>query len=251
MYCRPLVEAGRVYTVLTPLYHVDKGKKSWKYFVDKDDFLRYVRDEFCKKYSVHHIGNKKDFTKPELLNLITDNKWYLDKMTSVSTNQAIHPVLLEDLLKIRGKSFNDIKKIIEKKYKYLTVSKQKGSIIVDGTAYDKQHTIVLTDELIQSCKDIIPYIDNSEGRYNVNNKNIGLYEILQLYAESEPKNIDRAKGLGSLTDVEIQASALDPNNRKLLRYTTTDIMKEIEEMRKTNDDKYTLIKDLDISQYEF
>jgi DNA gyrase/topoisomerase IV subunit B len=85
----------------------------------------------------------------------------------------------------------------------------------------------------------------------VNKKNIGLYEILQLYSESEPKNIDRAKGLGSLTDSEIQDSALDPKNRKLLRYTTKDIAKEVEAMRKINDDKYTLIKNLDISQYEF
>lgn len=252
MYCLPLVEAGRVYTVLTPLYHVDKGKKTWKYFVDKDDFLRYVRDEFCKHYNVHHTtGRKTDFTKNELLNLITDNKWYLDKMTSVSTNQAIHPVLLEDILKIRNRSYSDIKRMVEKKYKYLTVSKQRDKIVVDGTAYDKQHTIVLSDELFQSCQDIIPYIDNSEGKYNVNNKTMGLYEILQLYAQSEPKNIDRAKGLGSLTDSEIQDSALDPHNRKLLRYTTKDIIKEVEEMRKINDDKYTLIKDLDISKYEF
>ena len=50
---------------------------------------------------------------------------------------------------------------------------------------------------------------------------------------------------------EIGISTLSPDNRILLRYTTEDIDKEIEEMRKVNDDKYTLIKDIDISTYEF
>jgi hypothetical protein len=57
--------------------------------------------------------------------------------------------------------------------------------------------------------------------------------------------------LGSLNDIEIGVSTLNPQNRKLLRYTTEDITREIEEMRKVNDDKFTLIKDVDISQYEF
>jgi DNA gyrase/topoisomerase IV subunit B len=104
---------------------------------------------------------------------------------------------------------------------------------------------------MNACIPLLPYIDNSDNLYYVNKRKCGLYELLSIFQESEPKNIDRAKGLGSLTDSEIQDSALDPHNRKLLRYTTKDIIKEVEEMRKINDDKYTLIKDLDISKYEF
>ena len=75
--------------------------------------------------------------------------------------------------------------------------------------------------------------------------------LVSMFRKSEPKNIERAKGLGSLNDIEIGESTLDPRNRKLLRYTTEDITREIEEMRQVNDDKFTLIKDIDISQYEF
>ena len=63
--------------------------------------------------------------------------------------------------------------------------------------------------------------------------------------------MERAKGLGALNAREIGISALSADNRKLLRYTTTDIMKEIENMRRSNDDKFSLIKGIDISQYEF
>ena len=63
--------------------------------------------------------------------------------------------------------------------------------------------------------------------------------------------MERAKGLGALDAREIGISTLAVENRKLLRYTVTDINKEIEAMRKANDDKFSLIKDIDISQYEF
>ena len=85
----------------------------------------------------------------------------------------------------------------------------------------------------------------------MNGKKVGLYEILSTFRRSEPKNMERAKGLGALNAREIGISALSADNRKLLRYTTTDIMKEIENMRRSNDDKFSLIKGIDISQYEF
>ena len=44
VYCQPLVEDGRLYIGLSPLYNVDKGKKSWSYFIDRDDFVKYVFD---------------------------------------------------------------------------------------------------------------------------------------------------------------------------------------------------------------
>ena len=92
--------------------------------------------------------------------------------------------------------------------------------------------------------------DKSEKRYILNGHRIGLYQLISTFRKSEPKNIER-KRFGFLNDIEIGESTLDPRNRKLLRYTTEDITREIEEMRQVNDDKFTLIKDIDISQYEF
>jgi DNA gyrase/topoisomerase IV subunit B len=50
-YCRPLVEAGRVYAGLTPLYNVDMGTKNWEYFIDMNAVLDYVRKDFLKNHS--------------------------------------------------------------------------------------------------------------------------------------------------------------------------------------------------------
>jgi DNA gyrase/topoisomerase IV subunit B len=152
---------------------------------------------------------------------------------------------------MRNESFNKIKSFIEKKYQYLKVIKRDNGFVVEGLAFDRTCSVVVNKYLLDTCQNIIHFLDRSEKRYIINNRLVGLYEILDLYAESEPKNIERAKGLGALSPYELGKSTLDPDNRKLLRYTVEDIVKEIEEMRKINDDKYSLIKDLDLSQFEF
>ena len=63
--------------------------------------------------------------------------------------------------------------------------------------------------------------------------------------------MERAKGLGALNAYEIGVSTLSPANRKLLRYTTKDIMNAIEEIRRINSNRYSLIEGVDISSYEF
>ena len=258
VYCRPLIEEGRVYAVLSPLYHVDKGTKKWKYFIDKDDFTQYVRDEFVKANKVVHQKTKKEFTKSEISSLIINNNNYDFYVERIANNYMIDPILLEDLLLLRNEAFNkfsEFKKLISKKYKYLKIEK-KGDVVllnglVNGINGDREHTIIFNEQLLNACAVLIGYLDKSEKRYILNGHKIGLYQLISTFRKSEPKNIERAKGLGSLNDIEIGESTLDPRNRKLLRYTTEDITREIEEMRQVNDDKFTLIKDIDISQYEF
>lgn len=251
LYCKPLIEYGRLYIGISPLYHIDKGKKTWTYHIDKDDFNKYVRDQFYKNNKIQHGTTKKEFTKTELLSLIINNRDYKSHMDTISTNNAIHPILLEDVLINRKEPFAKIKKFIEKKYPYLHVSTKNGVIIIDGIAFDATQAIVLNDFLISSCLIVTTFLDKSEKRYIINGNVVGLYEILDIYTQSEPKNIERAKGIGALNPYELGYSTLDPKNRKLLRYTTTDIIQELETMRKINDDKFTLIKDLDLSQYDF
>lgn len=250
MYCKPLIEAGRVYAAISPLYHVNKGKKNWQYFTDKNDFMNYVQEQFVATHTVTDM-NKKKLTKSQLHSLIMKNQAYKDLLQRIADTYAIYPVLLEDLLMIRNYEFKKFKKFIEGKYRFVKVTETKGIRVVEGLVNEKSHKVILSNLLINACAPLFQYIDHVDMRYYVNGKKCGLYELLKLFQDSEPKNIERAKGLGSLNAREIGISTLEPKNRKLLRYTCTDIEKEIEEMRKVNDDKFTLIKSVDISQYEF
>lgn len=250
LYCRPLVEAGRVYCALSPLYHVNQRKKNWQYFIDKNDFLNYVQDQFMKNYEVTNSNGKK-YTRSQLHALIMKFHPYKDMLKKVADTYAIYPVLLEDILMIRNVEFKKFKKLIESKYRFVKVEQRNGIRIIDGLVNEQSHEVIMSNILMNACIGLFPYVDACEKRYYVNKKKCGLYELLTIFQNSEPKNIDRAKGLGSLNALEIGVSTLNPANRKLLRYTTNDIHKEIEEMRKVNDDKFSLIKDIDISQYEF
>lgn len=251
VYCKPLVEAGKVYVAISPLYHVNKGKKNWTYFTDKNDFIAYVQDQFSKNYEVINVLTKKKYTKSQLYKLLIDNNPYKDLMDHIADTYAIYPVLLEDLLAIRNYEYKKFKKFLENKYRFVTVSLKNGVRYIEGLVNEKSHAILMKDELLEACRPLTNYIDSSDKRYLINGQIIGLYELLKIFRDSEPKNIERTKGLGSMDAKEIGISTLDPKNRTLLRYTTKDIDNEINEMRKINDDKFMLIKDVDISEYEF
>jgi DNA gyrase/topoisomerase IV subunit B len=254
MYCRPLIEAGRVYAGLSPLYHVDMGTKNWKYFIDMDAVIDYVRKDFLSKHEICHMRTKKKFTNSEFVSFINKFKDYDKLMEHIAYNKAINPILLEDIIILRKESFSSMKKTLNKKYPYLNVSQKKGVTILNGLADNGEsgiQSVVLTQQFMNDITPLIPYIDSSEKRYIVNKKKIGLYELTRELRNAEPKNMERAKGLGEVNARELGISTLDPAHRKLLRYTTQDITKEIELMKKVNDDKYSLLKGVDISQYEF
>lgn len=240
-----------MYAAISPLYHQNKGSKKWKYFIDKDDFIKYVRDEFYKNHTIFHAHKKTQFTKTELTSLITNNNKYDEILKVIADNYAIDPVLLEDLMILRNKNFKEIKKCIEGKYPYLKVTFKNNYPVLQGIVNDVSCEFVFNENLINACSAILPYIDRSEKRYILDGRKVGLYELITMYRQSEPKNIERAKGLGSLDASELGYSTLDPDHRKLIRYTTEDIEAEIEEMRKSNDDKFQLIKDCDLSNFEF
>ena len=255
VYCRPLIEDGRVYAAFSPLYHINRGGKNWKYFIDKTDFNRYVMDQFVANNKIFHMKPKKEFSKKEITDLVEKFDKYDMLMDSISSNLAIHPVLLEDILILqysdKYNKFSTFKKAIEKKYQYLKVSQKNGYTVVDGLAYDLSHTIILTQQFFDFCRPLLAPLAKSEKRYLLNGNKVGLYELVKTFKASEPSNIERAKGLGTLNAVEIGISTLDPKNRKLLRYTAKDIDKEIEELRRINDNKFILIEGVDMSNFEF
>ena len=255
MYCRPLVEEGRVYAALSPLYHLNKGTKNWKYFTDMSDVNKYVKKEFCKNYTIY--CNKKLLSPAQINILIDKNLPYLELMYKISNNYTIYPVLLEDIIINRTKSFKEFKKSIEKKYKYINVEKKQDSLVITGlvsdenSGYTKDQMIILNDRIFNAFSPLFPFVDNTPTSYVMNGMKVGLYEILNTFENAKPKNMERAKGLGALNAYEIGVSTLSPANRKLLRYTTKDIMNAIEEIRRINSNRYSLIEGVDISSYEF
>lgn len=257
LYCKPLVEAGRVYIGISPLYHINKGKSNWTYYTDKTEFNKYVMDKFMSHHTIENARTKKKYTKQQMQNIINAYDQYKILLKSIADTYALDPVLLEDILIWRNQPFNKFRTLVEKKYfnkrtSFLKVTQKNKTTIVDGELNEKQYAVIMNEQLKYAIQPLIPFIDASEKVYILDKRKVGLYELLVCFEESVPVgNIERAKGIGTLDAREIGISALDPRNRKLIQYTVEDIEREIKELRNVNEDKMSLMRGIDISTYEF
>jgi DNA gyrase/topoisomerase IV subunit B len=243
MYCRPLVEAGMVYAALPPLYGIPEKKNSYRFFTDKLDFVKYIQKEFSQKYQISY-KNGKIMTQKDVTRFLYDNSDYKADLERVANTYAIHPMLLEDILRLRSQTPTKFKSAIEKKYRFLKCSRTNNITVIDGVAYERYHEVFVNDALINACRYVIPFIDKAEEYYMLNGTKASLYQIMCEFDRFMPPKLQRFKGLGEMDPHMLGPSTLRPDgNRLLIQYTVEDFEKEIQEMRYINSNKDLLLKD--------
>jgi DNA gyrase subunit B len=250
VYYRPLVEEGRVYGAVPPLYSLMKGKERI-FLTDKLAYIKYIYSKFSTKNEVLNHKGKKIPTK-ELNNILYDNSNYVQNLEIVSENYAIDPYLLEYTLSIRNNDYRTIKRLINKRYKFLDVKHDNGIIVFDGLADDKIQTVIWNQQMMNACSEIIPNIDNCpEPYFVINGTTCSLYGLLKIFEKYTPSSIQRYKGLGEMSAYELKISTLHPKyDRTLIRYTTDNIEKELEEIREIESNKSLLLKGINIAKFE-
>ena len=98
MYMPELIQAGKVYRAVPPLFGItDRGGKNTKYFTTKLDFTKYVQNLFARTYTLADLRGRR-LTSPETTNLFFSNIEYKDQVDLVSNTFAIDPDLLETVL---------------------------------------------------------------------------------------------------------------------------------------------------------
>lgn len=242
MYCAPLVEAGRVFAALPPLYAIPE-KGGYKYFGDKLDFVKYIQKEFSKSCVIKSV--KGDVLKSsEITRLLYNNSDYVSELEKVSANHAIDPYLLEDILVNRKLPFQKFKTVLNKKYRFLEFDKNSDTIVITGVANEKYHKVFVNNMLISECGNIIKYIDGSNHEFIMNDNLASLYAIMRTFEGFKPPKLARFKGLGEMNPKMLGISTLRPDgDRTLVQYTVQSIEKELEEMRYINSNKDLLLKD--------
>lgn len=88
-YMRPLVEAGKLYRAVTPLYIVT-DKEGKHYFYDEKEFADY-KLEHCTGYSVSHCKGLGEVSAATLKEICFDRKRY--KRITVSDAKAADELL--------------------------------------------------------------------------------------------------------------------------------------------------------------
>lgn len=245
MYCRPMVEDGRVYAAMPPLYGLELAKNKYKYFVNEIEFIKYVQKSFSKSNSIATIKGKT-LSELEVVDLLHKNAEFVYHMNNIATTFALNPYLLELALVNRNLKEKDFAKVIKGKNRFIQdVSMVNGSMVIKGLVDSKINTLIMNDKLITLCDKVMEFLDNSPNEYLLNGEPVSLYRIMSIFDTFKPDKLKRYKGLGEMNEEQLQETSLHPDmNRTLIRYTSEDIMKEIEQIRFIESNKNKLLSGL-------
>ena len=253
LYMPQLIEAGKVYAALPPLYGIKLGKNKYIYLKDRMDYIKYIQKDFSKNNKVTTV-DKKALSSRELSNILYKNIDYEEELTRVADNHAIDPLLLESILVLvyNKVSFAKFSNAIKKQFKFISkVQKQKDTIVIEGLVGSKYQTVFVNDLLISESKTVLDYIEqNTALAYRVNGEVKSIYELMHMFNKSAPSSIQRYKGLGEMDGQRLFDSTLDPTKRTLIRYTMDDVKSEIETIRYYEDDMSRLLQDVKLSRFE-
>ncbi len=235
VYCRPLVEDGRVYKALPPLYSATVGGKTI-YFGNRLDYVKYVQKDFLKGNKITDIDGK-DISNMELMKIFYSNEDLIFELERVATNFALNPLMLELLLLNMNNGLPAIRNAIRNNFRFVKDIRQiQDTIYVNGLVDGKINTAFLNDKLIKESKSVLDILDKNERFYfKLNDRPISLYQLMKEFKSKEPKNIQRYKGLGEMSGKRLRESTLDPEgSRLIIRYSAKDIEEEVQQIRYLN-----------------
>lgn len=252
LYMPQLIEEGRVFKAVPPLYGLPMKNGKTQYFTEKIDYIKYVQKLFAKNNEIK-FADGKTISTAELTKILYINSDYTYELLTISNRYAIDPDLLETLLLLHlaKADYKKLKTAIEKKYRFIKVSKVNGVIHIQGSLNSKIQTIFYNQRVIDDCVRIINILNkNKHLSFKINGVNSTLYELMTKFDESSPKNLRRFKGLGEMDAPSLYESTLDKDNRILIQYTLEDVKFAVNEIRYYEDNKEKLLEGIEVSRFD-
>ena len=158
---------------------------------------------------------------------------------------------MEDLLILRNEPLKILTKKLKSKYRFANVEQNKKTIIVTGSIDKAIRTVFLNDTLIKESKKALEILESNESYvYKLNGQPHGIYEIMHLFDQANPNNIERYKGLGEMNGPKLYDSTLDPNNRVLIRYTIESAADCLDKMKYYNNNMRELLTGVKVSRFD-
>lgn len=243
IYMRPLVEAGRVYLAMPPLYGAKIGGKT-VYFNDRIDYVKYLQNNFCSTNEIKTLSGEL-LSSNEINKILYNNIDYVYDMEVLSNRYSINVNLLELLLINRNLDFKNLKDLVESKYRFLKVKSVNNTIVIEGLVDSKYQTIFFNEKLLKDAHNVIENIDKASVMYfQLNGVKASLYDLMKAFDNSSPKSIQRYKGLGEMSPKQLADSTLLPDgDRTLMQYTVESIIQEIETLKYFESNRKELVKD--------
>ena len=249
IHLRPIIEAGKLYKVFSPLYYLDD--KEHPYAANKIELIGIYHKKINKHYKINPEKINKYLSKDDMQEFLTDTYYYR-----------------ENLIRAAGECGNVNKFFIERIIAYMTLS----GVVRSETDYDDLKTLFSNQKFI---KGIMSFIQNKYKEVKVNNDGVfygvveGKYvsvkvgkrffkkvsslidvynkygyelsvkekdkdpvkmsiaEFLDNCTKLMPKIKLRYKGLGEIKGEQLHQTAMDISHRVSVQYTIDDVEKEL------------------------
>ena len=225
LYMPQLIQAGKVYKALPPLYSVSSSKKI-QYFTDQFDFVRYVQKNFVQNNILKDPKTKQNIPGKDITLIFMYNEDYVYELERLALTYGVEPSLLELALYsyYEKTSLNALKKSLKNKFRFMDVTEKKGIYTFDGTIQETNF-LFMNERLI------------NDGKPST------IYDVMKAFDKSTPSNIQRYKGLGEMNADRIAVSTLRPDSdRTLIRYTLEDAKEELSAIREFESDRSKLLE---------
>lgn len=248
-----LVESGRVYKAVPPLYGIPIGKKKMQYFAERIDYIRYMQKEYYKKNNVTDLKGKK--IEPSVFSkILLENSDYIYDFTAIKDRYKIDSKLLEIVLTsyLKHEKFETLRKRITSEYRFMNnenITKNGSTIQIKGLINRRIETLFYNDRFIEECKLIIPPIERAMSEnhmeFLLNGQRVGLYDLVS-DAMNSLGSVSRYKGLGEMNWDQLEESTMSPETRTLIRYTVDDIDETMKIIRQYDSNKSLILKKIGI-----
>lgn len=257
LYMPQLIEAGRLYAAMPPLYGVYLGKdkngiKKYHYLRDRKEYVEYIQKKFSKSNAVKTVDGKTLFAR-ELNRILYNNMFYNKEMNRIADNHALNPLFLEAILTLVVGNIpqNKWMRMLKKQFPYIFSVKKTNETIVIEALIGNYQTAFINDTLIAEAQEIIGMMKKNDALvYNVNGTNMSIYELMDLFDKSAPQYIQRYKGLGEMDGRRLFDSTLNPEDRCLIQYTVDDIKEELDMMRFYESNKAAVLQDAQVTKFD-
>lgn len=245
-----IVEAGKLYRVVPPLYKLDD--KTHPYARTKREMVDAYQDKILKSYKIAVRKISDDYlSKKEFKEFIYDTSDYIKNLHRISDHFKANQFLIEKIVAylfyVYGSRVKDnfdlhqcfsdqkfvsnIMAYIQTDFPEITL-RGKEQKIMSGIAEGRHQSILMGGRFLTKCSSLYPVIEKYgyslivDDGTSITEMSIG--KFLQLTQKFVSKQLARYKGIGEMSAEDLMVTAMDPNNRMLIRLTRDDLRKEME-----------------------